>query len=141
MKKQLLIAVAILAFAVAGCKDKSKEMPSVAVPSGGMQAPQMPAAMPGQNSPHAVAGSPAQPAGPDHKGKVVETMNAAGYTYLLVDEKGQKTWAAAMATTVKVGDMVEFPASSQLMANFTSKTLNRTFDKIYFVSTLRVNGK
>jgi hypothetical protein len=57
-----------------------------------------------------------------------------------VEENGQKIWAAAKETKLKVGDEVEFPEST-VMQNFTSKTLNRTFDKIYFVSTLRVNGK
>jgi hypothetical protein len=140
MKKQVIIAAAILAFAVAGCKDKPKETPSAAVPQGGMSSPQMPAAMPGQNSPHAAMPPAQQPAGVVHKGKVVATMNAAGYTYLQVEEKGQKIWAAAKETKLKVGDEVEFP-DSPVMQNFTSKTLNRTFDRIFFLSALRVNGK
>ena len=141
MKKQLMAAVAIVALTVAaGCQDKPKETPSAAVPQGGMSSPQMPAAIPGQNSPHAAMMPPAQPAGPSHKGKVIATMNAAGYTYLQVEEKGQKIWAAAKATKLKIGDEVEFP-DSPIMQNFTSKTLNRTFDKIFFVSSLRVNGK
>ena len=140
MMQQLMIASAIAALAVAGCQDKPKEMPPAAVPQGGMSSQQMPAAMPGQNSPHAGVMPPGQPAAASHKGKVVATMNAAGYTYLQVEEKGQKVWAAAAQTNLKVGDEVEFP-DSPVMQNFTSKTLNRTFDKIYFVSTLRVNGK
>jgi len=83
---------------------------------------------------------PIQPAAASHKGKVVATMDAAGYTYLQVEEKGQKIWVAAAQTKVTIGDEVEFP-DSPVMQNFTSKTLNRTFDKIFFVSTLRVNGK
>ena len=139
--KKIMIAVAIAALAVAvGCKDKPKEMPSAAVPQGGMSSPQMPPVMPGQNSPHATAMSPVQPTGAVHKGKVVATMDAAGYTYLQIEEKGQKIWAAAAQAKVTIGDEVEFP-DSPVMQNFTSKTLNRTFDKIYFVSTLRVNGK
>jgi starvation-inducible outer membrane lipoprotein len=140
MKKQLLILVAILAFAVAGCKDKPKETPSAAVPQGGMSAQQMPPAMPGQNSPHGAATPSVQPVGPSHKGKVLATMNAAGYTYMQVEENGQKIWAAAREAKIKVGDEVEFP-DSPVMQNFTSKTLNRTFDKIFFLSELRINGK
>jgi len=140
MKKQLLIAMAILTFAVAGCKDKPKETASPAMPPGSVSPHQMPEATPGPNSPHAAAMPPAQSAAANHKGKVVETMNAAGYTYLLVEEQGQKIWVAAMAAKVKVGDEVEFP-DSPVMQNFSSKTLNRTFDKIYFVSSLRINGK
>lgn len=139
MKKKLIIAVAIVALALVGCQDKPKETPSAAVPQGGMSSPQMPAPIPGQNSPH-TAMPPVQPTGAMHKGKVVATMNAASYTYLQVEEKGQKIWAATTQTKLKVGDEVEFP-DSPVMQNFTSKTLNRTFDRIYFVSTLRVNGK
>jgi starvation-inducible outer membrane lipoprotein len=139
MKKHIMIVAAIVALAVAGCQDKPKGTPSAAVPPGGMSSQQMPAATPG-NSPHNAAMPPAQPAGVSHKGKVVATMNAAGYTYMQVDEKGQKIWAAAKETKLKVGDEVEFP-DSPVMQNFTSKTLNRTFDKIFFLSTLRVNGK
>ena len=140
MKKQLMIAIAIMAFFVAGCQDKPKEMPSAAVPQGGMSSQQMPA-MPGQNTPHGGGVMPPiQPAAASHKGKVVATMDAAGYTYLQVEEKGQKIWVAAAQTKVTIGDEVEFP-DSPVMQNFTSKTLNRTFDKIFFVSTLRVNGK
>jgi hypothetical protein len=135
MKRHLMIAAAIVALAMAGCQDKPKETPSAAVPPGGMSAQQMPA-----NSPHAAAMPSAQPAGVSHKGKVVATMNAAGYTYMQVEENGQKIWAAAKETKIKVGDEVEFP-DSPLMQNFTSKTLNRTFDKIFFLSALRVNGK
>ncbi|MGD0235886.1 MAG: hypothetical protein ABSC55_15290 [Syntrophorhabdales bacterium] len=78
--------------------------------------------------------------GPDHKGKVVSTMNAAGYTYIEVEEKGKKLWVAVMEVNVKVGDDVEFPDSPP-MENFHSKTLNRTFDKVIFSPGIRVNGE
>lgn len=80
------------------------------------------------------------PMGPDHKGKVVSTMNAAGYTYIEVEEKGKKLWVAVMEVNVKVGDDVEFPDSPP-MENFHSKTLNRTFDKVIFSPGIRVNGE
>jgi starvation-inducible outer membrane lipoprotein len=138
MQKRLLVVAALLAFVVAGCKDKPKETPSAAVPQGTVASPQQqPETMPGQTSPHATA---MPPAAASHTGQVVDTMNAAGYTYLQVEENGQKIWAAARQTKLKKGDTVEFSEMS-VMQNFTSRTLNRTFDKIYFVSTLRVNGK
>ena len=37
-------------------------------------------------------------------GKVVETMNTAGYTYVQVDTGTQKVWAASTQFAVKVGD-------------------------------------
>lgn len=65
-------------------------------------------------------------------GKVVETMNAGGYTYISVVEKnGKKTWVAIPVTKVKVGQKVTYQPGAE-MRNFTSKTLNRTFESIIF---------
>jgi hypothetical protein len=91
-------------------------------------------------NPHAGMKPQGIPTGADHKGKVLSTMDAAGYTYIEVEEKGQKLWVAVMQVKIKAGDEVEFP-DSQPMENFHSKTLNRTFDKIIFASALRINGQ
>lgn len=65
-------------------------------------------------------------------GKVVETMDAGGYTYLLLQkDSGEKVWAAVPAMETKVGDELTFPPGNTMTA-FTSKSLNRTFDKIIF---------
>lgn len=66
-------------------------------------------------------------------GKVVETMNSAGYTYVLLENKGKKTWVAVQEMKVTVGQEMAFLPSAP-MKDFTSKTLNRTFDWIYFSS-------
>jgi hypothetical protein len=68
-------------------------------------------------------------------GTVVETVNAAAYTYVQVDTGKEKIWAAAPQFPVKVGDKVTVPAGMP-MKNFQSKTLNRTFDTIYFVGAI-----
>ncbi|MCX6953147.1 MAG: hypothetical protein NTV51_13415 [Verrucomicrobia bacterium] len=73
-------------------------------------------------------------------GKVVETMNAATYTYVLIDAGGKKAWAAAPQFAVKVGDTVTV-ADAMAMKNYQSKTLNRTFDVVYFTGNVTVNGK
>ena len=87
---------------------------------------------------HADASAP--PANPNVlNGEIVETMNAGGYTYVLLDTGAGKIWAAATETSVKVGQRVSVPAG-QLMTNFPSKTLNRTFDKIYFVGGIYPEG-
>jgi hypothetical protein len=86
------------------------------------------------------AGAGALPANPGAlTGKIVETMNAAGYTYVLLDTGSGKIWAAATETSVKVGQRVSVPAG-ELMTDFSSKALNRTFDKIYFVSGIYPEG-
>jgi hypothetical protein len=64
-------------------------------------------------------------------GKVVETMNAGGYTYVSIEKAGKKTWVAVPMTEVKVGQELTFQPGAE-MRNFTSKSLNRTFDSIIF---------
>ncbi|UFS68688.1 hypothetical protein LPW11_12285 [Geomonas sp. RF6] len=136
MKKTLVVLLAIVAVSAVGCK-KKEEAPKASAPEAGPAATQMPAVPAGTN-PHAGLKPQEVKPGAGHKGKVVETMDAAGYTYVQVDENGQKLWVAVMQTPVKVGDTVEFPDSPP-MINFSSKTLKRTFDKIIFAPGLAVN--
>ena len=135
MKKTAVVMLAIVTLAVVGCK-KKEEAPKVVAPQGG---PQMPAGAAPGGDPHAGLKPQEIPAGVGHKGKVVSTMDAAGYTYVEVEEKGQKLWVAVMQTKVKVGDTVEFPDSPP-MVNFQSKSLKRTFDKIIFAPGLRISN-
>lgn len=140
MKRTLVVMFAVAALAAAGCS-KKEEAPKGAAPQGGMPAQQMPAdAVHEGGNPHAGLKPVEIPAGVGHKGKVTDTMNSGGYTYIQVDEKGQKLWVAVMETKVKVGEVVEFPDSPP-MINFHSKTLNRTFDKIIFAPGVRISGK
>ena len=64
-------------------------------------------------------------------GKVTETMNAGGYTYVSLEKNGKKTWAAIPAAEVKVGQELKLQPGVE-MRMFTSKTLNRTFESIIF---------
>jgi len=64
-------------------------------------------------------------------GKVMETMDAGGYTYACIERNGGKTWVAIPASPVKVGQQVTFQPGQE-MRGFTSKTLNKTFDSIIF---------
>lgn len=132
--KKTLVVLAIVAVAAAGCK-KKEEAPKAAAPEA---APAGQAAAPGGGDPHAGLKPQEIKPGAGHKGKVLETMDSGGYTYVQIDENGQKLWVAAMQTPVKVGDTVEFPDSPP-MVNFQSKTLKRTFDKIIFAPGLAVN--
>jgi len=72
-------------------------------------------------------------------GKVAETMDTAGYTYVLVDSGGKKVWAAAPQFAVKTGDTVSF-APSMPMPGYHSQSLNRDFDLVYFANGITVNG-
>ncbi len=73
------------------------------------------------------------------QGAVIETMNSAGYTYVHIDTGREKIWAAAPETSVKTGDSVSIPPG-MLMHDHHSKTLNRTFDAVYFVPSISVAG-
>jgi hypothetical protein len=74
----------------------------------------------------------AAPAGPVKlTGKVLETMDSGGYTYVLLENNNQKTWLAIPLSTITVGETMSFNPGSE-MIDFTSKTLNRTFERIIF---------
>ena len=64
-------------------------------------------------------------------GKVVETMNAGGYTYVCLEKGGKKTWVAVPQMSAAVGQDMAFQPGNE-MSNFTSKSLNRTFGSIIF---------
>ena len=68
-------------------------------------------------------------------GKVAETMNSGGYTYIKLDMGGKTKWVAIPLTEVKVGQQVKLQPGME-MRNFTSKTLNRTFESIVFSTGL-----
>jgi len=71
-----------------------------------------------------------------HKIEVMESMNASNYTYMRVDENGEEYWIAVPQQPVNKGDIFYFSKSLE-MKNFSSSTLNRTFDRILFVEDMR----
>lgn len=72
-------------------------------------------------------------------GKVLETVDAGPYTYVQVSDGSRTIWAAGPRSTVAVGDTIVVPPG-MAMKNFTSKTLQRTFEEIYFVNSLGKPG-
>ena len=75
-----------------------------------------------------------------NKGKVLETMDASIYTYVQVSSDKGPVWIAASKTAVTKGSTISYPDGA-VMTNFTSKALNRTFDKIIFVDKISVVKK
>ena len=73
-------------------------------------------------------------------GVVEETMDAAGYTYVMVDTGTESFWAAAPTFAVDVGDAVVVPAGMP-MQDFHSSALDRDFDVVYFVESIQVGGE
>jgi hypothetical protein len=64
-------------------------------------------------------------------GKVLETMNSGGYTYILIASGDKNIWGAVPTMIVAVGQEIEL-LPGQAMTNFTSKSLNKTFDSVIF---------
>lgn len=71
---------------------------------------------------------------PGNEGIVVSSLDAAGYTYMELSNGGKKFWIAAPTTKVSNGEHIRF-VESMRMHNFTSKTLNRTFSELIFVTS------
>ena len=88
-------------------------------------------AYPGGAAPSGTDGANASAPDPANVGTVVETMNSGGYTYALLENNGQRNWVAMAQTELKVGEQVELKQGT-FMKNFSSKSLNRTFERIYF---------
>jgi len=73
-------------------------------------------------------------------GKVLEVMDASIYTYIQVTSAKGPVWLAASQTKVAKGDTISYP-NGNVMTNFTSKSLNRTFDTIIFLDKVKVEKK
>jgi hypothetical protein len=76
------------------------------------------------------AGSSSEMAG-SVSGKVLETMDSGGYTYMRLATRGGETWAAVNPAKVKVGQTVTVENAIR-MDGFQSGTLHRTFDHVVF---------
>ncbi len=70
-------------------------------------------------------------AAPSVTGTVLETMDAAGYTYMKLKTAEGETWAAVNQSKVEKGATVTV-TNPMPMDGFESKTLNRKFEHIVF---------
>ena len=137
-KKTMSITLGlVLASAAFGCQGKEAAFPqSGGAPSG----PRTAVATPATGSPASTevstvaahATTMGQPAAAETlSGKVVETMDSGGYTYLKLKTAEGEEWAAVREAKVKKGSSVTI-VSTMVMRQFESKTLNRKFDRIVF---------
>ncbi len=62
---------------------------------------------------------------------IIESKDVTNYTYLLLEDKTGKVWAAIPKTPVKTGDEIAI-SDIAVMKDFHSKTLEKTFDIILF---------
>jgi hypothetical protein len=108
----------IFVFALAACsQDKPKEQASTTPASSQQQVPGVETA--------------AAPTATPVKGKVLETMDAAGYTYINVETDAGEKWVAVNQTPITVGEDITY-LDGMVMQNFSSKSLDRTFPEIVF---------
>lgn len=70
-------------------------------------------------------------------GTVAETMTSGGYMYVRLEE--DNTWIASSPVLVAVGDKVTY-TGGMTMKDFTSRTLNRTFEHILFAGKIEVTN-
>ena len=85
------------------------------------------------------ADSAPQPTANKNSGVVRSNQDAAGYTYIeLENDAGQVVWLAEPQTGVAVGNRVSWGDGS-VMTNFTSDSLNMTFPEILFVQSISVS--
>jgi len=72
-------------------------------------------------------------------GTVKHTQKAGKYTYLTLDQKGKEVWVATTSSHVLVGDEIDYSEALRV-ENFEAKSLNRTFDEIYFTGGVKIVG-
>jgi len=70
-------------------------------------------------------------------GTVAETIDAGGYTYIRIKESD--IWIATSTMEVSEGDPIEYSGGAEML-NFHSKSLDRTFDSIWFVQKVGISG-
>lgn len=75
--------------------------------------------------------TPVQAATTVLKGEVLEVKDVPNYTYLLLKTASGETWTAVSTAAVKKGATVSVENAEQ-MDNFESKSLKKTFPKIFF---------
>lgn len=75
-----------------------------------------------------------------HKIVINETLDGGNYTYINVDESGNKYWMAIPNTQVNIGETYYYDGG-MLMKDFESKELERTFDFITFSEGVRTTEK
>ncbi len=121
-----LLAPALLVTALSACdtaKQPATEQATAPTAASGLPA----------NHPPMPAPSAEQSLGALQGGVIKEVLSGGGYTYVRVERAGQQFWAAGPESQLEVGKLVGW-GNGTMMRNFTSKSLDKTFTEIAFVS-------
>ena len=73
-------------------------------------------------------------------GTILEIKDAMGYKYLKVNEEGKELWVAIANAPVTVGDKIGYDKKT-MMRDFKSKSLDQTFNEIFFASDVYLPQK
>ncbi len=126
-KKMLItVLIAISLILISGCA----EINTISVPASQQNTNMLPQTSSIAYNAGDIDANPHQYARAEISGKVVDTMNSGGYTYIQLDDGTGTVWAAIPQTTVDLG--TEGTITGSIMKNFPSSTLDRTFDAIIF---------
>ena len=137
MKKTMFLSASLCTFIAAaamaaGAPDKPAAPAAAVVETTAPATPPGHPAMPAASASTAPAASAEPAVPPPLAGKVLQTMNGGGYSYVYIEQAdGKKTWVAVAETPVKVGAEMTFKPGME-MGKFESKALKRTFDSIVF---------
>lgn len=119
-----LLILAMMLFTA--CKEKDAQVAEL----GRANAPAQPGKMSPMNEPAASADTPST--GKVHRGIILETRDVTNYTYIhFRDSENLEHWAAVLKGNFKPGEDVIIEESI-VMKNFTSPTINQTFESIIF---------
>ncbi len=144
------ISTLLIALTLCACSNNSQTVdPAPQANSGGSMDSAGSVSNPGQtkDAAHAAAdggsmdsaGAAGKTPGVDLAGKVLETMQAGGYTYVRLDTGDKEVWAAGRTSKLEMGAQV-IAIGLTPMRNFESPSLGRSFDTIYFCDAMQVTG-
>jgi len=117
-----ILSLVLLAAALTACGSNASDAPDAAA---------APAAAPVTAAAPATTVAAAPAMGGTITGSVLERLDAPPYAYLRIQTASGEIWAAVPATDIANGAEVTV-YEPMLMSNFESKTLQRTFDSVYF---------
>lgn len=144
MKKNLILLLSCViavscATAALAMHGRAAAPAEVAATAAGAAAPPPaapPPAAPSEAVAPAATSEAAAPVGELLTGKVLQTMDSGGYTYVYIQKDDmEKVWVAVAATPIALGTKVSFKGGMD-MINFESKSLKRTFEKIVFADSV-----
>ena len=124
MKIKLIAISILMSTLLLACQKKADEPKQQSQPAQPAQQ-KSPALVPQQPEIHTVV--------------VQEVIQATAYTYLKVKENDADAWVAIKKAQIEPGETISY-ANPLEMRDFTSKDLQRTFDRIYFVGAYNKGG-